>query len=72
MRFIDADKLKECYTGTNGVDDKATYASIRAMIDNQSTAYDVEKVVQKLREHNYYSITVEDAVKIVEGGGLDE
>lgn len=72
MRLIDADKLKECYTGSNGVDDKATYASIRVMIDNQPTAYDVKKVIEKLKEHNYYSITVDEAVEIVKGGGLDE
>jgi hypothetical protein len=37
MRLIDADDLKICYTGTNGKDDKACYASIRAMIDNRET-----------------------------------
>lgn len=37
MRTIDGDKLKECYTGSNGLDNKADYMSIRKMIDNQPT-----------------------------------
>ena len=37
MRIIDADKLKECYTGSNGIDNKADYLSIRKMIDSQPT-----------------------------------
>ncbi len=48
MRLIDADKLKLCYTGTNGLDDKAEYFSIRKMIDSQPTAYDVDRVVERL------------------------
>lgn len=50
MRLIDSDKLKICYTGTNGLDDKAEYFSIRKMIDLQSTAYDVDKVVEQLED----------------------
>lgn len=50
MRLIDADKLKLCYTGTNGLDDKAEYFSIRKMIDSQPTAYDVDKVIGQLEE----------------------
>ncbi len=50
MRLIDADKLKMCYTGTNGLDDKAEYFSIRKMIDLQHTAYDVDKVAKQLEE----------------------
>ena len=37
MRPIDADELKRCYTGSNGLDNKADYMSIRKMIDNQPT-----------------------------------
>ena len=51
MRLIDADKLKKCYEGHNGIDDKADYLSIRRMIDNQPTAYDVDKVVAELEEN---------------------
>lgn len=50
MRLIDADELKNCYTGHNGLDDKASYESIRKMIDNQPTAYDIDKVVEELEE----------------------
>ena len=49
-RLIDADLLKECYAGTNALDGKADYMSIRKMIDNQPTAYDIEKVVEKTRK----------------------
>lgn len=53
MRLIDADLLKQCYTGknslgTNDNNSKADYASIRKMIDSQPTAFDVDKVVAQL------------------------
>lgn len=51
MRLIDGDKLKICYTGTNGLDDKAEYFSIRKMIGLQPTAYDVDKVVEEIRKY---------------------
>lgn len=51
MRLIDADKLKKCYEGHNGIDDKADYLSIHRMIDSQPTAYDVDKIVAKLEEN---------------------
>lgn len=52
-RLIDADLLKECYAGTNSLDGKADYMSIRKMIDNQPTAYDVEAVVKGIIDvHN--------------------
>ncbi len=51
QRLIDANELKICYTGTNGYDDKASYASIRKMIDSRQTI-DPETlpIVQELRE----------------------
>lgn len=39
MRLIDADRLKLSYTGRNGLDNKASYASIRAEIDMQPSVY---------------------------------
>ena len=62
-RLIDADLLKECYAGTNALDGKADYMSIRKMIDNQPTAYDVEKVVAELKKEkeihtNHYNISI--------------
>lgn len=41
-KLIDPEKLKECYTGHNGLDDKASYESIRRMIDIQPNALDLE------------------------------
>lgn len=80
MRLIDADALKSCYTGSNGLDDKASYESIRKMIDSQPTAYDVEKVVDDLKDHaiefeafgqcsDYVELS--HAIEIVKGGGAD-
>lgn len=50
-KFISAELLKTCYTGTNGYDDKASYASIRKMIDSQP-AIDPETlpIVRDLRK----------------------
>ena len=48
MRLIDADELKLCYTGSDT--NKASYLSIRKMIDTSKTAYDVENTVKKLEE----------------------
>lgn len=41
-RLIDAERLKTCYTGTNGLDDKAEYAAIRKMIDLQPTVCEID------------------------------
>ncbi len=41
-KLIDPEKLKKCYTGHNGLDDKASYESIRRMIDIQPNALDLE------------------------------
>lgn len=86
-RLIDADLLKQCYTGknslgTNNNNSKADYASIRKMIDNQPTAYDVDKVVEQLKEceryvydavsdEDNYVISTEQAIEIVKGAAKD-
>ena len=83
MRLIDADKLKKCYEGHNGIDDKADYSSIRKMIDNQTTAYDVDKVVEGLktdssvklygsRNSGNYMIPVNRAIEIVKQSGVSD
>jgi len=46
-------------------------------IRNIQTAYDVDKIIDNLKESDLYidqekCITVEDAIKIVKGGGRDE
>ncbi|MDF2608968.1 MAG: hypothetical protein K0R92_442 [Lachnospiraceae bacterium] len=75
MRLIDADKFIEWLDigHLRSPSEKClNEINVKQMIDNQPTAYDVDKVVKKLKEHNYYSTTVDEVVKIVEGGGLDE
>lgn len=84
MRLIDADLLKECYAGTNALDGKADYMSIRKMIDNQPTVYDVSKVVAELEERSkeYNSgvrlhgkpeeMLTHEAIDIVKRGGIYE
>ena len=67
MRIIEADSLKKCYTGSNGLDDKADYLSIRRMIDNQPTVeptklnkmYALEILADIMTQANYM-ITLED------------
>lgn len=70
MRLIDADKLKACYTGFNGLDDKADYLSIRTMIDSQPTIdisesnkmYALGILADVMAKANYI-ITLEDGTK---------
>ena len=50
MRLIDADELKLCYTGSDT--NKASYLSIRKMIDTSKTTYDIDKVVEELEEQS--------------------
>ena len=47
-RLIDAESLKSCYEGHNGLDDKASYKSIRKMIDIQPTVCDLDEIVKEL------------------------
>lgn len=46
MRLIDADKFKDCFNT-----DTAIGKTMRLMIDEQPTAYDLDKVVEKIREY---------------------
>ena len=50
MRLIDADELKLCYTGSDT--NKASYLSIRKMIDTSKTTYDIDKVLKQLEEQS--------------------
>lgn len=50
MRLIDADELKLCYTGSDT--NKASYLSIRKMIDTSKTTYDIDKVLKRLEEQS--------------------
>lgn len=94
MGLIDADALKEyCMRASKSDDDfrRVSLATLASVIDAQPTAYDVDKVVEKLEkrrmealrhlrenkgaEFGYASECVynalNEAVEIVEGGGVD-
>lgn len=75
-KYIDADLLKAEFTGN--FRDAYETALVKAIIDDQPTAYDIDKVVEQLEEK--YTITwksdyeggykdgIIDAIKIVKGG----
>lgn len=79
MRLIDADLFKSQFRA-----DTVTGTTIHRMIDEQPTAYDVEKVVKKIKElptHTFetYSqgypmdedfVDPCDVIKIVKSGGV--
>jgi hypothetical protein len=94
MGLIDANALKEyCMRASKSDDDfrRVSLATLASVIDAQPTAYDVDKVVEKLEkrrmealrhlrenkgaEFGYASECVynalNEAVEIVEGGGVD-
>lgn len=75
MRLIDADKLKECF-------DTDTYIgkAMRLMIDEQPTACDVGKVIEKLEDFRKESednrafllkCAYENAIEILKSGGVE-
>lgn len=72
MRLIDADKIdfNEVFKGQSDFA-KDTREAAQGLIDSQPTAYDVDKVVEKLEEENKRSVLVslkfafEIAVEIV-------
>lgn len=79
MRLIDADKLIEDVL--NSMPTGSARGVFRAFIEEQPTAYDIDKVVAQLEaldnaEVDYYTsndvIDRIDAVEIVKEGGLDE
>lgn len=84
MRLIDADALKEyCMRASKSDDDfrRVSLATLASVIDVQPTAYDVDKVVEQLEEYSNADeaerlgtmpvVELADAIKIVEGGGVD-
>lgn len=46
MRLIDADKFNDCFNT-----DTAIGKTMRLMIDEQPTAYDLDKIVEGIREY---------------------
>ena len=81
MRLIDADKLIEDIHKRNYID-KALSEIFETIIDEQPTAYDVDKVVERLEKEknpNYRedgslmgeraAIEIDKAIEIVKAGG---
>lgn len=84
MKLIDADALKEyCMRASKSDDDfrRVSLATLASVIDAQPTAYDPDKVVEQLEEYSNADeaerlgtmpvVELADAIKIVEGGGVD-
>ena len=80
MRLIDADKIdfNEVFKGASDFA-RDTREAAQMLIDNQPTAYNVDKVVEQLQHPTNYTIvcgkhhtTVERAVEIVKVGGAHE
>lgn len=76
MRLIDADKIIDSL-GNSDMD-----FAIGAVIDEQPTAFDVDKVVEQLEDRSalarpvgwskaYEIIMLKDAIEIVKGGGVE-
>lgn len=83
MRLIDADKLKEAINSSLNTG-RETFSPeiIREAIDEQPTAFDVDKVVEQLEKRStlakpvgwtksYEIVILNDAVEIVKGGGVE-
>ena len=72
MRLIDADKFKELF-----YTDTAIGKIMRLMIDEQPTAYNVDKVVGQMEEYIKESSNVDynramiEAIEIVKSGGIE-
>lgn len=84
MRLIDADALKEyCMRASKSDDDfrRVSLATLASVIDAQPTAYDADKVVEKLEAYSNADeaerlgtmpvVELADAITIVKGGGVN-
>lgn len=81
MGLIDADKLKkdlELVTLSNGT--LLNTNAVLLLLDKYPTAYDVDKVVEQLKETKAYMLYenmnadvkwIDKAIEIVKGGGID-
>lgn len=76
MRLIDADKLKR---GFDKYYTKSRADQLKEIIDNQPTAYDVDKVIERLEYHAMYTldseipeIYLDTAISVVKGAVKDE
>lgn len=87
MRLIDADLLKKNCKCTGEFEDYfkcVSLSELAKVIDNQPTAFDVDKVISELKRdkfvesecilsdvHQGYNARLSRAVEIVKGGGVD-
>ena len=82
MRLIDADLLKQNCKCTGGFNDNfmcVDLITLAQVIDNQPTAFDVDKVVEQLEKdrENFESrgilplVNMDYAVKVVRNGGKE-
>ena len=84
MGLIDANALKEyCMRASKSDGDfrRVSLATLASVIDAQPTAYDMDNVVRQLEEYSNADeaerlgtipvVELADAIKIVEGGGVD-
>lgn len=82
MRLIDADATnkKLFYKQMGGKDSLITAETAFSMLEAQPTAYDVDKVVEQLKEVEAHCLdmydwqgqsAVEEAIEIVKAGGID-
>lgn len=76
-RLIDADKLKEDIEEEKDDNDymcRLCLESIKEIIDEQPTAFDVDEVVEQLEEHLFEKYCIEGDTtidEIVKGGGVE-
>ena len=77
-RLIDADRLKSVIERNFARPD-----GFKQLVDAQPTAYDPDKVVEQMNDRStlsrpvgwpksYEIITLDDAIEIVKGGGVDD
>jgi hypothetical protein len=73
MRIIDADKILERLQEWNTSDDmnKTLYRFTFNRIMEQPTAYDVDKVVERLKELNKYNLNLADCMLDIQSHGLN-
>lgn len=76
-RLIDADKLKEAIEEEKDDNDymcRLCLESIKEIIDEQPTAFDVDEVVERLEEYLFEKYCIEGDTtidEIVKGGGVE-
>lgn len=72
MRLIDADKFKQQIAGMAIVNGYSAQKANKMceLIDEQPTAYDVDKVVEQLKDLNKYNLNLADAMLDIQSNGL--